>query len=83
MGLHQFQPHHQEMLVFFTFPTGHEETTLHGGAGFSDARFAFSSETNVSSAFSTATPRCLQFLEAATILTASSFTLRINMLYGL
>jgi hypothetical protein len=39
-----FQPHHAGTFVFLTFPSGHEEITPPIGGGFSDARFAFSSE---------------------------------------
>jgi len=56
------QPRHAETFVFLTFPTGHEETTPPIGGGFSDARFALSSEISLSRACSTATPRSRQFL---------------------
>ncbi len=62
IGVTSLQPDHAENFVFFTFPTGHEETTPPIGGGFSDARFAFSSEISLSRACSTATPRSRHFL---------------------
>jgi hypothetical protein len=76
------QLHHAGTFDFLTFPTGHEESTPPIGGDSSDARFAFSSEIDLSRAWSTATPGSRQFFEAATILT-SSFTRGINMSYGL
>ena len=46
-GTISLQPHHAGTFVFLTFPADHEETSPPIGGGFSDARFAFSSEVSL------------------------------------
>jgi hypothetical protein len=65
---------HAETFVFRTFPTGHAETRIPFGGGFSEAIFAFAIEIMLSSASSTTTPhQSSGFLEAATRLSSPFF----------